>query len=176
MSSVNILIFAFCITITFALISCDKKDDNTIRVGVITGPMQKVAEVAKKVAKEKYGLNVEVIGFNDYVMPNEALLNGDIDLNAYQHEPYFKQQEKERGYRFAVVGKTFIYPIAGYSEKISSINELHEGDEISIPNDPTNLSRSLLLLQSIGLLTLKESDTPPHSTGCDKQSQKTKDY
>ena len=94
--------------------------------------------------------------FNDYVLPNEALSKGDIDLNAFQHKPYLDQQIKDRGYKLVPVGSTFVYPIAGYSKKIKSLDELKDGSQIALPNDPTNLGRSLLLLQKVGLIKLKD--------------------
>jgi D-methionine transport system substrate-binding protein len=97
---------------------------------------------------------VELIPFNDYVVPNEALMNGDIDANAFQHAPYLTEQSKQRGYNLAIVGNTFVYPIVAYSKKIKNISELQNGT-IVIPNDPTNGGRSLLLLQKNGLLKLK---------------------
>ncbi|UTL86673.1 MetQ/NlpA family lipoprotein [Serratia marcescens] len=143
---------------TLALAGCgqDEKNPNHIKVGVIVGAEQQVAEVAQKVAKEKYGLDVELVTFNDYVLPNEALSKGDIDLNAFQHKPYLDQQIKDRGYKLVPVGNTFVYPIAGYSKKIKSLDELKEGSQIALPNDPTNLGRSLLLLQKVGLIKLKD--------------------
>ncbi|MFC0226180.1 MetQ/NlpA family lipoprotein [Serratia aquatilis] len=143
---------------TLALAGCgqDEKDPNHIKVGVIVGAEQQVAEMAQKVAKEKYGLDVELVTFNDYVLPNEALSKGDIDLNAFQHKPYLDQQIKDRGYKLVSVGNTFVYPIAGYSKKIKSLDELQEGSQVALPNDPTNLGRSLLLLEKQGLIKLKE--------------------
>ncbi|ATZ95619.1 MULTISPECIES: MetQ/NlpA family lipoprotein [Dickeya] len=142
-----------------ALAGCgqEQKNPNHIKVGVIVGAEQQVAEVAQKVAKEKYGLDVELVTFNDYVLPNEALSKGDIDLNAFQHKPYLDQQIKDRGYKLVSVGNTFVYPIAGYSKKIKSLNDLQNGAQIALPNDPTNLGRSLLLLQKVGLLKLKDN-------------------
>jgi D-methionine transport system substrate-binding protein len=134
-----------------------KKDDpNHIKVGVSAGPEFKVAQAAQKVAKEKYGLDVELISFTDYVMPNEALNQGDIDLNAFQHKPYLDEQSRQRGYKLAIVGNTFIYPLAGYSKKIKTLAELKPESTIIIPNDPTNGGRALLLLQKYGLLKLKD--------------------
>ncbi|MBH2875410.1 MetQ/NlpA family lipoprotein [Serratia marcescens] len=143
---------------TLALAGCgqDEKNPNHIKVGVIVGAEQQVAEVAQKVAKEKYGLDVELVTFNDYVLPNEALSKGDIDLNAFQHKPYLDQQIKDRGYKLVPVGSTFVYPIAGYSKKIKSLDELKDGSQIALPNDPTNLGRSLLLLQKVGLIKLTD--------------------
>lgn len=132
-----------------------RNDPNYIRVGITTGLEQEIAEVAKKEAKEKYNLDVELVTFNDYVIPNEALNNGEIDANAFQHVPYLEEQSRQRGYKLAVVGNTFVYPIVAYSKKIKNISELKTGSTIVIPNDPTNGGRSLLLLQKNGLLKLK---------------------
>ncbi|MEH2922442.1 MetQ/NlpA family lipoprotein [Samsonia erythrinae] len=142
-----------------ALAGCgqEEKDPNHIKVGVIVGAEQQVAEVAQKVAKDKYGLDVELVTFNDYVLPNEALSKGDIDLNAFQHKPYLDQQIKDRGYKLVSVGNSFVYPIAGYSKKIKSLNELQDGAQVALPNDPTNLGRALLLLQKVGLIKLKDN-------------------
>ncbi|SUC28254.1 D-methionine-binding lipoprotein metQ precursor [Providencia rustigianii] len=143
---------------TLFLAGCGEKqkDPNSIKVGVIMGKEFEVAEVAQKVAKEKYGLNVELVSFNDFVLPNEALSKGDIDANAFQHKPYLDQQIKDRNYKLVPVGNTFIYPIAGYSKQIKSIDELADGSQVALPNDPTNLGRSLLLLQQQGLIKLKD--------------------
>ena len=143
---------------TLALAGCgqEEKNPNHIKVGVIVGAEQQVAEAAAKVAKDKYGLDVELVTFNDYVLPNEALSKGDIDLNAFQHKPYLDQQIKDRGYKLVSVGNTFVYPIAGYSRKIKNLDDLQPGSQVAVPNDPTNLGRSLLLLQKVGLIKLKD--------------------
>ncbi|MCL7986527.1 methionine ABC transporter substrate-binding lipoprotein MetQ [Sphingobacterium sp. lm-10] len=132
-------------------------DENTIRVGIVAGPEKEIAETAKKVAKEQFGLEVELVTFNDYVMPNEALSTGDIDANAFQHVPYLTEQSKQRGYQLAVIGNTFVYPIIAYSKKIKSLDELVANATVAIPNDPTNGGRSLLMLQEQGLITLKDN-------------------
>lgn len=146
---------------TASLFSCgDKKAENNpnvIRVGITSGPEQEIAETAKKVAKEKYNLDVELVAFNDYVVPNEALNQGDLDANAFQHQPFLDEQVKQRGYKLAVVGKTFVYPIVAYSKKIKIISDLKNGSTIAIPNDPTNGGRALLLLQKQGLIKLKDN-------------------
>lgn len=143
-------------TFVFSCKGPKNEDAHHIKIGVSAGPELALAEAAKKVAKEKYGLEVELVSFNDYVVPNEALNQGDIDVNAFQHLPYLEEQSKQRGYKLAVVGKTFLYPIAGYSKKIKTLADLKPGSTIAIPNDPTNLGRSLLLLQKNGLITLKQ--------------------
>jgi D-methionine transport system substrate-binding protein len=148
---------------SLALAGCGEKDkaaadsqpSNHLKVGVILGSELVVAEEAQKIAKEKYGLDVELVTFTDYVAPNEALNRGDIDINAFQHKPFLDEQIKARGYKLVPVANTFVYPIAGYSKKIKSIDEIKDGDTIAIPNDPTNLGRSLLLLEKQGLIKLQ---------------------
>ncbi|OCH61760.1 DL-methionine transporter substrate-binding subunit [Aliivibrio fischeri] len=143
---------------TLILTSCGQEETktNSIKVGVVAGAEAQVAEVAAKVAKEQYGLDVELVIFTDYVTPNAALEDGSIDLNAFQHKPYLDQQIADRGYKFEIAGSYFIYPIAGYSKQITSVDQIKDGDRVAVPNDPTNLGRSLLLLQQQGLITLRE--------------------
>ncbi|WP_038176196.1 MULTISPECIES: methionine ABC transporter substrate-binding lipoprotein MetQ [Vibrio] len=140
------------------LTGCGEKqaDTSKIKVGVMAGAEAQVAEVAAKVAKEKYGLDVELVTFTDYVTPNAALDDGSIDINAFQHKPYLDQQVTDRDYKLTIAGNTFVYPIAGYSKQVTSVDEIQDGARIAVPNDPTNLGRSLLLLEQQGLLKLRE--------------------
>jgi D-methionine transport system substrate-binding protein len=125
----------------------------TIRVGVTPGPHAEILEdVAKRAASE--GLDIKVVEFSDYVVPNAALAQKDLDANSFQHQPYLDNQVKDRGYAIVSVAKTVIFPMGLYSKKIKSVNELADGAIIGIPNDPTNGGRALLLLQKIGLLKL----------------------
>ncbi|MBY8222934.1 MetQ/NlpA family lipoprotein [Vibrio fluvialis] len=139
------------------LAGCGEKtaDNSKVKIGVIAGAEAQVAEVAAKVAKEKYNLDVELVTFTDYVTPNAALDDGSIDANAFQHKPYLDQQIADRGYKLAIVGNTFVYPIAGYSKQVKSVDELQDGARIAVPNDPTNLGRSLILLEKQGLIKLR---------------------
>ncbi|CCG85792.1 lipoprotein NlpA [Erwinia piriflorinigrans] len=139
------------------LAGCDNKnsDAHHIKVGVINGAEQDVAEVASKVAKEKYGLDVELVGFSGSLLPNEPTAHGDLDANVFQHRPFLEQDNKAKGTSLVAVGNTFVFPIAGYSKKIKRISELKDGDTIAIPNDPTNLGRALLLLNKEKLIALK---------------------
>ncbi|WP_264874968.1 MetQ/NlpA family lipoprotein [Vibrio agarivorans] len=140
------------------LTGCGDKEVDTskIKVGVMAGAEAQVAEVAAKVAKEKYDLDVQLVTFTDYVTPNAALDDGSIDLNAFQHKPYLDQQVADRGYNLTIAGNSFVYPIAGYSKQVTSVDEIADGARIAVPNDPTNLGRSLILLEQQGLLTLRE--------------------
>ncbi|MFB2577570.1 MetQ/NlpA family lipoprotein [Acinetobacter sp. c2-A9] len=129
-----------------------------IKVGVMSGPEQQVAETAVKVAKEKYNLNVELVLFNDYALPNGAVSKGDLDANAMQHKPYLDKNSQENNYKnLVIVGNTFVYPLAGYSKKIKNISELKEGAVVAVPNDPSNLARALILLEKQGLVKLKDN-------------------
>jgi len=121
----------------------------------MAGAEEQVAEVACQVAHDKFHLDVELVTFNDYVTPNAALADGSIDANAFQHKPFLDQQIKDRGYHLAIVGRTFVYPIAAYSQRIHRLSELHDGATLAVPNDPTNLGRSLVLLERQGLIQLR---------------------
>lgn len=131
----------------------------TIKVGVMAGPEQAVAEVAGKVAKEKYNLTVELVEFNDYALPNTAVSNGDLDANAMQHKPYLDEDTAKKGLdNLAIVGNTFVYPLAGYSKTIKNLSELKDGATVAVPNDPSNLARALILLEKQGLIKLKDNN------------------
>jgi D-methionine transport system substrate-binding protein len=90
------------------------------------------------------------------VTPNAATDDGSVDINAFQHKPYLDQQIADRGYKLAIAGNTFVYPIAGYSKQVTSVDQIEDGARIAVPNDPTNLGRSLLLLQAQGLIKLAD--------------------
>ncbi|EQZ49971.1 lipoprotein 28 [Escherichia coli UMEA 3656-1] len=140
------------------LAGCDQSssDEKHIKVSVINGAEQDVAEVAKKVAKEKYGLDVELVGFSGSLLPNDATNHGELDANVFQHRPFLEQDNQAHGYKLVAVGNTFVFPMAGYSKKIKTVAQIKEGATVAIPNDPTNLGRALLLLQKEKLITLKE--------------------
>jgi len=152
----KVIFSALIATSALFLSACSPDEDNKVKVAINTGPDEAIWQVVQKVAKDKYNLDLDVISFNDYVLPNEALRNKDVDANAFQSLPYLEDQTKERGYKFAVVSKTFIFPIAAYSHKIKNINELQDGATVTISNEATTLGRSLLLLQAQGLIKLKD--------------------
>lgn len=127
-----------------------------LKVGVMTGPEAQMTEVAVKIAKEKYGLDVELVQFTEYTQPNAALHAKDLDANAFQTVPYLEQESKDRGYKMAIIGNTFVWPIAAYSKKIKNISELADGATVAIPNNASNTARALLLLQAHGVIKLKD--------------------
>lgn len=127
----------------------------TIKVGVSAGPHAQILEQVKPIAA-KQGLDIQIIEFTDYVIPNQALSQGDLQANSFQHEPYLDNQVKDRGYEIVNVGKTVVFPMGIYSKKVKSLAELKDGAKIAVPNDPTNGGRALLLLQAQGLIKLRD--------------------
>jgi D-methionine transport system substrate-binding protein len=127
----------------------------TIKVGATAGPHAQVLEAVKKVAAAK-GLEIKIVEFSDYIMPNAALAAGDLDANSYQNQPFLDQQNKDRGYNIVPAGLTLNFPLGIYSKKYKSWAEIPNGAQIAIQNDPTNGGRSLLLLQDKGVIKLKD--------------------
>ncbi|TCT36299.1 MetQ/NlpA family ABC transporter substrate-binding protein [Martelella mediterranea] len=126
-----------------------------ITVGVTPGAHEEILEQVQKLAKEQ-GVNVEIATFSDYVVPNQALNDGDLDLNSFQHVPYLDNQIADRGYKLTAVGKTIITPMGIYSNKIDNLDALPKNARVAIPNDPTNGGRALLLLQKQGVIKLAD--------------------
>lgn len=144
------------VTLTSALaLSAATAMAEDIKVGVSPGEHAEIMEEVAKVA-EPMGLNIEVVEFSDYVIPNTALADGDIQANSFQHRPYLENQVKDRGFDLVEIGTTITTPMGIYSDKLESLDALPEGAKIGIPNDPTNGGRALLVLQDLGLLTLAE--------------------
>lgn len=143
-----------------ALLACSKPSPNTLVIGTISGPESELVEVGRQIAKDKYDLTVKIIEFNDYNLPNEALQDGSLDANIYQHGPYLETAKKAHGYQLEAIGKTFVYPTAIYSKKIKSLANVPNKATVAIPNDPSNESRALLLLQKAKLISLKSQKNP----------------
>jgi D-methionine transport system substrate-binding protein len=139
------------------LTACGSHDTKgELKVGTIAGPDSQLMEVAKKVAKSKYGLDVKIVEFTDYVEPNTALNDGSINANMFQHQPYLNKQNQDRHYHLVAVGKTFVFPMGIYSQKVKSVADLPQGGLVAIPNDPSNEGRALLLLQKANVITLTD--------------------
>ena len=130
--------------------------DNKIVIGVSPTPHGEIIEGLKP-EFEKEGLDVEVVNFDDYIQPNLQLEAGDLDANYFQHKPYLDSFTEERNIDdLAVLGYVHIEPMAIYSEKYKSVDEIEDGAEIIIPNDPSNGARALILLEDAGLIKLKD--------------------
>ncbi|WP_339109687.1 MetQ/NlpA family ABC transporter substrate-binding protein [Thioclava sp. GXIMD4216] len=126
-----------------------------IKVGVSPGEHAEIMEEVKKVA-EPLGLDIDIVEFSDYVVPNQALADGDIQANSFQHKPYLDNQIKDRGFDLVPVADTITTPMGVYSDKIKDMKDLADGAKVAIPNDPTNGGRALLLLQDLGLIKLAD--------------------
>src|SRR4051812_1201100 len=106
------------ILIVLSLVGCgNKPSPNTLIIGTISGPETELIEIAKQVAAKQFGLTTKIVEFNDYNLPNEALQDGSLDANVYQHLPYLNAAIKAHDYKLQVIGKTFVYPMGIYSQK-----------------------------------------------------------
>jgi D-methionine transport system substrate-binding protein len=158
MPALKTLVKLFFLSALILLTACHKtaeKNKNALTVGTISGPETELMVVAKAVAHKKYGLEITIIPFTDYAVPNEALADGSIDANVFQHMPYLQAAIDKRHYKIVSVGRTFVYPMGLYSDKIKRLSQVPTGAVVAIPNDPSNSARALLLLQSAGLIQLK---------------------
>lgn len=129
--------------------------DKEVVIGITAGPHAQIAEVAKRVA-EKNGLKVRLVEFSDFIQPNAALAQGQLDANIYQHVPFLEAQNKDRGYKLVALAPAVRQQMGVYSRKVSRLADLQSGARVGIPNDPTNGSRALLVLAEQGLIQLKE--------------------
>ena len=131
-------------------------DAVTVKLGVVGSIYEDLWTPAKeKLADE--GIDLEFVQFSDYVTPNNALANGEIDLNAFQHRIYLQNEIDNYGYEIENIGNTFIIPLNIYSDKVKSIDELKDGDTVAIPDDVTNGGRALKVLEAAGLIKIKDS-------------------
>lgn len=130
-------------------------EEQVIKIGVSPTPHAPIVEAIKD-ELEKEGVKLEIKVFDDYVIPNQALASGDIDANFFQHKPYLDNFNKEYNLNLVSLGAVHLEPIAAYSTKIKSLNELADGARVLIPNDVTNGARALLLLQREGLIKLDD--------------------
>lgn len=131
------------------------QQNQVIRIGASPGPHAEILEKVKPLAAKK-GLELKIVEFSDYVVPNQALDAGELEANSFQNQPYLDNQVKDRGYKLVSVGLTVNFPLGIYSAKYKSWAEVPDGSTIAIQNDPTNGGRSLLLLQDKGVIKLKD--------------------
>ena len=164
MKKALVLLFSFILLIATAACGSDKGGGSadsgakkTVKVGTTSAEVPIWNLIKKKAAKE--GINIKIVRFDDYVQPNLALADGDIDLNAFQTIVYFNDFKKKHHLDLAAIGTTNIWPMGIYSKKVKDIKDIKDGDQIVIPNDSTNLGRALLLMQKAGLIKLKDGFT-----------------
>lgn len=138
--------------------------DGVLTVGVTAGPHEDLANIVKDLAAED-GFEIEVVVFTDFVKPNTALAEGDLDINSMQTGPYLDQMIEENGFDFLRVAPTITIPMGIYSDKYDEPSEFQEGDTIAIPNTPTQEGRALQVLEQTGLITLPEGSGIEVTTG-----------
>ena len=129
----------------------------TLVVGASPTPHAEILEFVDENLAADAGLDLEIETFDDYVLPNTALAEGDLDANYFQHLPYFESQVEEQGYDFAHFDGVHIEPYALYSEQHGSVEDIPDGATIGITNDPGNQARALDLLVANDLLTLEDT-------------------
>ncbi|MDD3809668.1 MAG: MetQ/NlpA family ABC transporter substrate-binding protein [Erysipelotrichaceae bacterium] len=135
-----------------ALTGCASSSKDTVKIGVVGENNEALDEVAR-LAKEE-GINIELVNFSDYTLPNLALNDGEIDLNAFQHYAYLDNEVATKGYDITAIGDTVFGPMALYSNNLDSLEGISADAKVLIPNDLTNGGRALKLLEAAGLLAI----------------------
>ena len=152
-----LLLLTALVTASLLMVGCGGKEaGKTLKVGATAVPHAEILEVVKPMLSDE-GIKLEVIEFNDYVQPNLALNDKELDANFFQHEPYLDDFVKEhKEVKLKNAAGIHIEPMGIYSKKIKNLADLPEGASISIPSDPTNGGRAILLLQKAGIIKLKD--------------------
>ena len=125
--------------------------ERPLRIGTTAGPYATIMDYAASLAKAQ-GLDVKVVEFTDYTLPNEAMSHGDLDISNFQNLPYLENAVATRGYDIVAVERSIVTPLGVYSKKLKTLADLPDGAMFAIPNDPANGARSLLLLEHAGLI------------------------
>ncbi len=142
--------------IATALTGCGSKsgDDKVIKVGASPTPHAEILNIAKE-ELEAEGYTLEIVEYNDYVLPNTSLESGELDANFFQHKPYLDDFNAENGTHIVDVAQIHFEPFGIYAGKTSDLANIPEGATVAVPNDTTNEARALLLLEAQGLIKLK---------------------
>ena len=130
-------------------------DEKTIRIGASPSPHAEILNQVKAEVEAK-GYKLEIVEYNDYVIPNTAVQSGELDANFFQHKPYLDNFNKENKTDIISVANIHFEPLGIYSSKVTDLGDIPEGAKIGVPNDATNEARALLLLEAQGFLTLKK--------------------
>lgn len=148
------------LAITLSLTGCSSKptenadngSNTTVKVGVIGDNIDMWVPITENLAKQ--GITIELIKFSDYSLPNQALADGEIDINAFQHYAYFENEKTDKGFDLTAIGETFLSPMCIYSNSITDVSQLTENAKISLPNDASNQGRALKVLETAGVITI----------------------
>ena len=148
-------------TIAVAPLSVNAASSKTVTVGVVGDTSRELWQDIGQRAQKKYGITIKLKEFNDYVKPNQALVDGSLDLNAFQTKIFFDDQNKKMGNKLQSIGKTVIVPMRLYSLKADKISEIKKGSTIAVPNDATNEARALNVLVQAKLIKYNKQVTDP---------------
>lgn len=142
----------------------DDANAKSLKVGVVAGPYQDLFREAVEPSLRERGYSVSYVEFSDYVQPNNALVNGDILLNVFQHSTYLNSFAQQHGLDLVALAEIPTAAMGVFSNKVDSLDRLSEGATVAVPNDDTNLSRSLRVLQQAGLISLDSAADPAKAT------------
>lgn len=131
-------------------------DSKTLKVGASVTPHAEILEVAKELLA-KDGITLEIVEYDDYVLPNTSTENGDLDANFFQHKPYLDEFNTQHGTHLVSVAAVHYEPLGIYSDKYNVFSDIGNGATIAVPNDGSNEARALFLLENLGLITLKDN-------------------
>ena len=150
------VILALVLILSLCLTGCgNKTDEKVIKVGATPAPHAEILEVIKDELAD-LGWTLEIVEFDDYILPNQALEDGELDANYFQHVLYLESFNEEYGTHLANAGGIHYEPFGIYAGKCNSLSDLPEGAKVGVPNDTTNEARALLLLEQEGLIKLKD--------------------
>lgn len=151
----KLIAIVLALTLALALTACGGTGDKTIKVGATPAPHAEILEVVKEILAEE-GWTLEIVEFDDYVLPNNALAEGQLDANYFQHITYMNDFNTEHGISMVSAANVHYEPFGLYAGKTATVDELADGAQIAVPNDATNEARALLLLEQVGLIKLAE--------------------
>ncbi|QWC22338.1 MetQ/NlpA family ABC transporter substrate-binding protein [Bacillus haikouensis] len=174
LASIAILVFTLILSGCSGDSASGSGEKETVKVGVNGSGVPIWEYMKEKAAKE--GIEIEIVEFADYVRPNQALADGDIDLNAFQTISYFDSFVEEHNLDLVPIGSTIIAPMGIYSEKYKSVDDLPNGSKVALPQEATNMGRALLLLQEAGLIQLKEGFDQSQGLDAIKENPKNLEF
>lgn len=160
MKAKKILALAAVAVLSVGLVACgtkkDSSNDKKIVIGATPNPHAEILNEVVKPILEKDGYELEVKVFNDYVLPNKALLDKSLDANFFQHVPYMEEYNAKNKTDITYTVKVHLEPMGVYSDKVKNISDVKDGGIVAVPNDPTNESRALKILEKEGLIKSAE--------------------
>lgn len=160
MKKLKLLVISLVALLAVGIVGCSSQKNNsadtttTLKIGATPVPHKEILEFAKPLLAKK-GVKLEIVEFTDYILPNKALANKELDANYFQHAPYLEDFSKKNNLDLTYTIKVHFEPMGIYPGKTKSLAKLANGATVAVPNDPTNEARALLLLEKAGLIKVK---------------------